>query len=1155
MDNDKQIGIIKWFDKFKGFGVIITANDGEYFIHSSNIIEIPDKILVATSFIFEKGMQKGKKIALNCRIPSTKDDFLEALQLVGQKRTVKIEVEIKGKSRWGNPYIRKEFKDYDILSYFFYKLLNNKSYNAVKDYFITGFNEIKQQKDNNKIVDYYKITKDRIKAITLSEIPNIKSEQPENIDNIDDILKIFDFKKSPNDLLIEEIINHYNENSSNLTKFKVWQAGEYYTYSENLKGDIFGFHSRHDIKTTPPFDENLFVDFYNELLFDDFKRLKEFKISEEAQIKIVEHFIKENFNTFDELKNAIGIINTFALKSDFFEILLQHISNDLFFQIWSSKKVFINYENKSFSLDFPYNNDFEIPINILELKANEITINLIERISKFSTNKNETISKIILAKIKNQIINSENILDFIKSISFLDIENQNNILNLFFNSYEIIDWEILIENKKLNILPNSFGQILSYNFQINELLANKISNIISFSKKVDFQQKISLLLNLSNSYIKIFVDNNRAEFNDNERFIIAQITKINEIINLFLSDWKFENSYKTIEYVKLCKENSICLDETFKNKLRPLLNDYSIDDLVRIYGFLPEYYISDLVITKIDFSSEYYVRKIFSAIPFSENQKRLLIQSFICKSTDLEINGIIYLISIFLDFNISIPIEQIDFFRNYDNSLNDFTKIIGLHKKLKDKDYSYLEQQIKNYLETNTIDNSNIHLEVVKNTNSIILLEIAIKKCNSISNPEEYLNLLLSNELISKINHNLLYNNFLNYVSVCPIKILEIALKFLNQYYDLFARQIILNKQVIIDFYELLLKNDLEIKQLTKSNCDLNTLTFFHFSYNEKINIQNINELFKKYNYDFQSLILKFYFKQYKLNKLSKSQVLSILNSIECIELSSLMIKNFINTNIKNRDELMNLMNQILKAHFKLLSEKNLNDTTFKNIFSLENLLKMCDGRKSYSGTTFWKGGNNTRFYTSGNHYISVGQKENMLCEGRFWKSQPFYNSDTNKPTAEQYNFYWCKNSACVGVNDSFDLDLPFEKWTLLEINELFQIKLDRLAFVQLAGWLNRMQSIFDRMKCKECNNYLRPKAFTPHLLGYYAVPLFICANEQCNSFNKEIRFTHCRGCNKILDSRECKVCNSCHWLICDDENCSKCGCGANHNAVYAQYQ
>lgn len=288
---------------------------------------------------------------------------------------------------------------------------------------------------------------------------------------------------------------------------------------------------------------------------------------------------------------------------------------------------------------------------------------------------------------------------------------------------------------------------------------------------------------------------------------------------------------------------------------------------------------------------------------------------------------------------------------------------------------------------------------------------------------------------------------------------------------------------------------------------------------------------------------------------LSVIEFKKILSSHKFVELSALLINSFILNPVKSRDELMSLMNRILKEHFTLLTENMVTDDTYSNIFSIRDLVKECDGRKKYSGLNFWQGGKTTRWYTSGNHFLVTGNIENIYCEGRFWKSQHFYDSETNKPTKESYDFYWCKNEMCAGVNDKVEFENSFDNWTLIELNELFDIKLDRLAFIHLAGWLNRMQTIFDRLKCKECGQYLRPKNYKPHLLGYYAVPLFICVNDKCKSFNKEIRFTHCRGCGKILDSRECKVCGTCKWLICDDENCNKCGCGANHTPVFAEYQ
>ena len=310
---------------------------------------------------------------------------------------------------------------------------------------------------------------------------------------------------NPNYLLIKYLINYYNDNSSNFSKFKIWQAGEFFTFSEN-PNDILQTHYLGETKTKPPFDEYFFIEYRNELSFNDFSRIRRFTLSVATQKIIIENFNKESFRTYDEIKNMIGIISIFSKGTDFFDLIIKRINNDLLFEIWSFKKVYIDYDNKAFSLVFPKNKDFMLPDNILEQKANEININQIRRISIIDINKNETISRILTKKILDKNINSENILDFVESASYLDEVNQRKLLFLFINSNDNINWEILIENKKLNILQNSFGQILAYSFEINEKLADNLSGIISLNSKIQFQNKITLLQNLSNHHLDNFVD-------------------------------------------------------------------------------------------------------------------------------------------------------------------------------------------------------------------------------------------------------------------------------------------------------------------------------------------------------------------------------------------------------------------------------------------------------------------------------------------------------------------------------------------------------------------------------------------------------------------------------------------------------------------------
>jgi hypothetical protein len=110
------------------------------------------------------------------------------------------------------------------------------------------------------------------------------------------------------------------------------------------------------------------------------------------------------------------------------------------------------------------------------------------------------------------------------------------------------------------------------------------------------------------------------------------------------------------------------------------------------------------------------------------------------------------------------------------------------------------------------------------------------------------------------------------------------------------------------------------------------------------------------------------------------------------------------------------------------------------------------------------------------------------------------------------------------------------------------------------------MNEILLRLLCRECNQSLRPQPFEANRLGFYAVPLFNCLNEQCIEYKNTIRLTHCLNgnCNgenkRIIDSRDCPNCSN-GWLVCQDcfsccplhheskvISCPDCGSGMNQN-------
>ncbi|MCB9093201.1 MAG: cold shock domain-containing protein [Halobacteriovoraceae bacterium] len=91
-----NVGVLKWYDEKKGFGVIDTPDKGEFFIHVSNFTRRATSISPGTVWIFDEAFEKGKKSAKNCHLPSSYKDFLTILDYLGKEGRVKIERKNKG---------------------------------------------------------------------------------------------------------------------------------------------------------------------------------------------------------------------------------------------------------------------------------------------------------------------------------------------------------------------------------------------------------------------------------------------------------------------------------------------------------------------------------------------------------------------------------------------------------------------------------------------------------------------------------------------------------------------------------------------------------------------------------------------------------------------------------------------------------------------------------------------------------------------------------------------------------------------------------------------------------------------------------------------------------------------------------------------------
>lgn len=118
------IGLLKWFDRIKGFGIIGTPDKGDFFLHESNLKIDSNLLGKGIPLSFNEKIERKKNAAKDCRLVETLDDLKLALGYIGKKDTVTIEVTIEGRSRWGNSYKRKEDR---------YFPLTKRTFNRIKE--------------------------------------------------------------------------------------------------------------------------------------------------------------------------------------------------------------------------------------------------------------------------------------------------------------------------------------------------------------------------------------------------------------------------------------------------------------------------------------------------------------------------------------------------------------------------------------------------------------------------------------------------------------------------------------------------------------------------------------------------------------------------------------------------------------------------------------------------------------------------------------------------------------------------------------------------------------------------------------------------------------------------------------------------------------
>ena len=272
---ERLIGLVKWFDTDKGFGVIGTPDNDDFFLHINSFLNKPQSISKGTSIIFSKKIdqKRNRNTAENCRLIGELEDWKILLLYLGKPASISVEVEVTGYGRSGNSFRRKENRMFSLMDLSAEQFLRGKNeteiINVIIDYFDNDLN-------SNYFVEYCELIENRI-------------------------VKYFSSENSPK--ILSEIFSYFGKNLNDDIFFQVW------------KSQKFKFIYRPELEEQE-IQETILKSHIAEIGIPELRRIKDFSFGSAFCSQYVAKEFENigNFNS-DELKNLYQFIE-FATESE-----------------------------------------------------------------------------------------------------------------------------------------------------------------------------------------------------------------------------------------------------------------------------------------------------------------------------------------------------------------------------------------------------------------------------------------------------------------------------------------------------------------------------------------------------------------------------------------------------------------------------------------------------------------------------------------------------------------------------------------------------------------------------------------------------------------------------------------------------------------------
>jgi cold shock CspA family protein len=247
------IGIIKWFEPSKGYGVIVTPDNVNYFLHVDEFNGNYNTLSKGKAVVYHsKTTNAGKENAIKCRLAEKFEDWKLALSYLGKDDRVLIESDAAVAGR-GNHYNQRNSKPVSLMEVVSLQVFKTKSPNEIADIIIRYFDK---ELDLPSFTNYCRFLE---KLITQS------------------------FPGESADTLLKKVITYFGSHLEVEMLFQVWKSKE------------FRFIDYEEGEYEIPL--NVLNSYIDEIAIPELMRIQNYSFAEE----FISQFVKNKFSQLQSL--------------------------------------------------------------------------------------------------------------------------------------------------------------------------------------------------------------------------------------------------------------------------------------------------------------------------------------------------------------------------------------------------------------------------------------------------------------------------------------------------------------------------------------------------------------------------------------------------------------------------------------------------------------------------------------------------------------------------------------------------------------------------------------------------------------------------------------------------------------------------------------